>query len=111
MRLERTVLLGATWGLLRTGLLLLGDYVSSLAVDSAFYGEYKRATLQLVILASIGISVLVGYSLASIRKALIALLLAQLVGFPVGLSTCSSILTRPVSTHTRPVIILVDRAR
>src|SRR3989442_148410 len=71
----------------------------------------QRATLQLVILASIGISVLVGYSLASIRKALIALLLAQLVGFPVGLSTCSSILTRPVSTHTRPVIILVDRAR
>src|SRR2546425_5911202 len=81
MRLERTVLLRATWGLLRTGLLLLGDYVSSLAVDSAFYGEYKRATLQLVILASVGISVLVGYSLASIRKALIALLLAQLVGF------------------------------
>jgi len=81
VRLEKTVLLGATWGLLQTGLLLLGAYVSSLRIDSAFYGEYKRATLQLVILTSVGISALVGYSLAGIRRALIALLLAQLVGF------------------------------
>jgi hypothetical protein len=81
MRLEKTVLLGAAWGLLQTGLLLLGAYVSALATDSAFYGEYKRATLQLVILTSVGISVLVGYSLAGIRRVLIALLLAQLVGF------------------------------
>lgn len=81
MKLGRTVLFGLTWGLLQTGLFLLGAYVSGLSIDSDFHGVFRRAILQLIILGSVSISVPVGYSLAGIRKALVALLVAQLASF------------------------------
>lgn len=74
MRFEKIALLGTTWGLLQTGLLLLVIFVTP-------FGSLVRPALQLAILASAGISVLVGYWSTNVRSALVSLVLAQVVGF------------------------------
>jgi hypothetical protein len=74
MRFEKIALLGTAWGLLQTGLLLLVIFVTP-------FGSLVRPALQLAILASAGISVLVGYWSTNVRSALVSLVLAQVVGF------------------------------
>ncbi len=81
MKFEKIVLLGATWGLLQTGLFLLAGYVTLLAGNSLWAMLQFGAMLQLAILTSAAISALVGYRATSVRSALVALLLAQVVGF------------------------------